>query len=385
MKKSEKRLAALKAARDIVTTAQKASRGLTASEKAQIDGHLAEADRLEAEIKAANEDQALLQRLGNLTGPVSTEPDGWGQKTTYGAPANTSAKSGTTYVKGAMEALSKATNELGVKALLTGTVNTPPAVDVVQLPERPSVLLDLIGRAPLTENTFSYLVQTLRDEKAAPVADGQLKPTSVYTFTEKEDRARVIAHLSEPFPLRYMSDHKTMIDVLQSEMVGGVVRALERQVLAGDGTGENFTGLMNTEGVRQVAFTTDMVTTMRKAVTSAQKVGIMPTAWVISADDAEKLDLTREGTEGGFLLGGDVKDRLGSEGVQFIVSAELAAGKAILADWTAATLMVREDTNVLSATQGGELFDHNLVKLRAEGRYGFAVTRPEAFAIVNFA
>ncbi|MEL4506323.1 phage major capsid protein [Luteococcus sp. H138] len=287
------------------------------------------------------------------------------------------------FVKGAVETMGRVAENFGVKALLTGQVTVPAVVDVVQLPETPTVLLDLVARQALHEHTFAYMRQTLRDEKAAVVADGQTKPTSLYSFTEVIDRARVVAHLSEPFPIRFMADHEAMVNVLNAEMKGGVMHALEKEILQGDGTGEHFTGLLNVEGVRRVPFATDMVTTIRKAITASQKIGIEPTAWALSPDDAEKLDLTREGAEGGFLLGGDAKDRLGSAGpIKWVFCPSLPAGTAVLGNWGSAKLMVREETT-LQADGSGVLFDTNQVKLRAEGCFGFAVTRPESFAVVS--
>lgn len=69
-------------------------------------------------------------------------------------------------------------------------------------------------------NSFSFLRQTVRTNSAAPVADVALKPTSVYSLAEIEDRVRVIAHLSEPVPERYFADLSALEDFLRSENGG---------------------------------------------------------------------------------------------------------------------------------------------------------------------
>ena len=66
-----------------------------------------------------------------------------------------------------------------------------------------------------------------------------VKPTSVFTVEPVIDRCRVIAHLSEPTPVRLWDDHTELQNWLTAEMVGGVLDALEDQVIRGDGTGEN--------------------------------------------------------------------------------------------------------------------------------------------------
>ena len=384
IKSTSEREQTLAKSRLIVDGAKAAGRGLTPDEKSAVQGHLNAIDEWDARVAA---DAAMLDSLDNLGTKSGAQQKsgetvfGHGYQSFDGTPRTKGA--GDAFVKGAVETMGRVAENFGVKALLAGQVTVPAVVDVVQLPETPTVLLDLVARQALHEHTFAYMRQTLRDEKAAVVADGQTKPTSLYSFTEVIDRARVVAHLSEPFPIRFMADHEAMVNVLNAEMKGGVMRALEKEILQGDGTGEHFTGLLNVEGVRRVPFATDMVTTIRKAITASQKIGIEPTAWALSPDDAEKLDLTREGAEGGFLLGGDAKDRLGSAGpIKWVVCPSLPAGPAVLGNWGSAKLMVREETT-LQADGSGVLFDTNQVKLRAEGRFGFAVTRPEAFAVVS--
>ena len=51
-------------------------------------------------------------------------------------------------------------------------------------------------------NAFEYYQQSARVNTATAVADGAVKPTSTLTVTPVTDRARVIAHLSEPTPIR---------------------------------------------------------------------------------------------------------------------------------------------------------------------------------------
>lgn len=288
------------------------------------------------------------------------------------------------WAKSVSRTLQNAGRGLGVKALLSGEVTTPPAVEVAPLPTVPNRLLDLVPREALTEHTFSYLRQVLRDDKAAVVADNALKPTSVYTFEEVEDRARVIAHLSEPFPLRYASDHASMMQVLDGQMKAGVYEAIERLIVSGSGTGEEWTGILNTTGVKHVSFTTDTITTLRKARTALELTGQPVTAVAMNPADIEALDLLREdGSTGGFLLDTDAYERIFGRGVRGVPSLSVPVGQAIAGNWDATRLMVRQDAHTLAATQAGDLFDKNQMKLRSEGRFGFKFTQPGALVVVD--
>lgn len=281
----------------------------------------------------------------------------------------------------AAQAVKAAGGELGIKALLSGTVDVPSPIttDVVRTAQVPTSFLDLItNRRPIDgTNTFNYLKQTVRTNNAAPVADGAVKPTSVYTVQEVEDRVRVIAHLSEAIPERYLADHRELQRFLEVEMRAGLMLALESQVATGSGTGENMTGLLTVSGTTAVAFATDTLTTARKAVTALQNIGEQPNAWVLNPADNEAFDLLKSTTGEYLREQGDALWRLPR-----VVSAKVPAGTAILGDWRYAQLVIRQNAT-LAAGQPGDLFTRNQVQLRLEGRYGFAVLRPSAFAIVD--
>ena len=116
----------------------------------------------------------------------------------------------------------------------SGSVDVPrrisPSVTAIA---RPSRLIDLlVNRNTLESNAFEYFRQTVRTNNADTVADLGTKPTSTFTIVPVTDRARVIAHLSEPVPIRLFQDARDVIEWLRSEMVAGVLDAVESQVIA---------------------------------------------------------------------------------------------------------------------------------------------------------
>ena len=96
--------------------------------------------------------------------------------------------------------------------------------------------------------------------------------------------------------------------------------------------------------------------------------------------DLEAIDLTREdGATGGFMEG--IDDKIFGD-LPKIGSSVVPAGTAYLGDWNQARLYVREGGR-LDADVSGVLFEKNQVKLRYEGRFGFAVLRPYAFVEID--
>jgi HK97 family phage major capsid protein len=224
------------------------------------------------------------------------------------------------------------------------------------------------------------------------VADGNVKPTSTLTVEPVTDRCRVIAHLSEPAPIRLWYDIEAFVSWLTTEMVQGVLDGLEAQIISGDGTGENMLGLLNTAGVTAVPFATDALTTLRSAVTALQQKGEVPNGWALNPVDAQAIDLTRWGTSGGFLSEGYAtgvapgndpsSNNIFGTDVRRVVSNSVPAGTAVLGDFTKLRVYVREEAH-LDVDASGVLFTKNQFVARGEGRYGIGVLRPSAFAKVD--
>lgn len=374
MNLKEQRATALNQAQDIVNAAKAASRELTSDEQVKVKGYMAEIERLDVKFEECRKSEDLVRRLSGAATPhMDSDPnDGH------------SAKSGSAWAKSVLDNMRTVAAGVGVKALLSGEISTPPAVTVAPLPDIPTRLLDLVPREALGEQTFSYLRQTVRTNNADVVADNALKPTSTYTFEEIEDRARVIAHLSEPFPLRYATDHTSMLQVLDGQMVTGIFEKIEQLIVSGTGLDEEWEGILNTSGVTQVPYSTDVVTTLRKARTTQELKGEAVTGVAMHPTDIEALDLLREdGATGGFLLDSAAWERIFGPGTRGVPSIAVPVGTAIVGNWSQTRLRIREQAQTLAATQAGDLFDKNQMKLRTEGRFGFQLFRPASMAVVD--
>lgn len=409
--------AALKSAQEakgIATKAGDENRDLTASERSAYDAAMKSAEDGLKQYKEVKRDadiheqtKALADEIGGAPGKKAAGPVGrkaWG-------------RAGVKSVRAHMG------HADGSKALVSGSVTmaNPVSDGVAPLGAVPTSVLDLLRGEPAeglsdedygrdlagykprqqttaeaengimngdggSGNAFTYLRQTVRDSKAAPVTDGALKPTSIYTMEEVEDRYRVIAHLSEPIPQRYFHDDKSLGDFLANEMGYGLQRAVELQALSGDGTGENMTGILSTPGHLSQAWTSDLLTTLRKAMTALQVTGVDPTALVLHPTDAERLDLLREGVDSGkYLLGDPAAEAVRTLWtIPRVTSMAVAAGTAVLGDWSTAQVVTRQEAT-LNVDTGGELFDKNQVKFRVETRAGVAIKQPGAFVEIDIA
>jgi HK97 family phage major capsid protein len=322
-----------------------------------------------------------LERVGNL--PAGLGGGGGGM----GAEAYTQ-----NWARQTLRSLKQALGGTEQRAIISGSVDVPILIEpeVVATPFKKR-LIDAYGQKRTTPSTaIEYFQQTARTNNAAPTPDLAQKPTSVLTVRPVTDTCKVIATLSENLPLRIWTDEQAIVSWLTTQLAGAVVDAIETQTISGDGVGENFTGILNTPGINSVAFDTDPSTTLRKGLTALQNLGEVANGWCLHPSDAELFDLERWTSAGGFLHGGyensgatvGTSDNILGAGLTRIVSPNVPAGVAIVADWTQLALYYRESMRI-DVDGSGPLFEINAVRFRAESRCVSAVLRPQAFAVCD--
>jgi hypothetical protein len=86
-----------------------------------------------------------------------------------------------------------------------------------------------------------------------------------------------VAHLSDYMPTRIYWNFPTVTAWLYDQQFQCVLDAIEQQVISGDGSVENMTGILATSGTTDIAFNTDLPTTLRSAVSALQNLGETPT------------------------------------------------------------------------------------------------------------
>ncbi len=376
---NQEALAELKAARAISEKADAEGRDLSAAEVDRIGVHLKQYEELKDQrpsYGSSPQVKAALAALGMHVGggePIATPPE-------PGPGFVARAKS--RWANDVAERLIKAMpGPGGSKALVSGSIDVPSVIgQPVEIATRPRTILDLISTpsspANGEGNAFSYLRQTARTNNAAAVPDGGTKPTSISTFTDVESKFSVYAHMSEVLPIRYLTDFRGLTDILQEQLAAGLLEALENDIIDGDGTGDAFTGVLNTSGIQSQAWTTDLLTTMSAAKYKLVNSFITPTAWVLHPNDLQRLEQLKD-TTGRFLFDGlaGIEAHLG---YPVVLNNGITPGVGILGDWSTVEMLVREDDHV-DINTGGTLFATNSFQMRVEGRYGLKVGRPLGF------
>lgn len=424
--------AAAKAAREIAEKADAAGREMTADERKDFDAKFAEAKQKREDSKTAkadadvlNEAKSILDEVGDLD--LSDDLDA---QEKGGGDARRRAKSlGLQVVNSAQfkammgsfpngkipEKARVQSDPIGVKALITGGSDTSGGAFVVA---EQSGIVEMLGRRSLAirnvvsvRRTGSDVVEFVRQtahtnaaapvpeaQSAAPIGDGTggtttavlggLKPEGSWTFERDSAVVKTIAEWV-PATKRALADVAALEGLIDQELEADLREEEEDQMVSGDGTGENLDGILNTSGTQAQAFTTDIFTTVRKALTKVRIGGrAVPNGIGLNPLDVETIDLART-NEGGagtgpFLGGGPFM--MGPRtlwGYPIVESEAIPAGTGVVADWSKAVLWDREQSSITVSDSHADFFTRNLVAILAEERVAFAVTRPSAFVIAD--
>jgi HK97 family phage major capsid protein len=218
-----------------------------------------------------------------------------------------------------------------------------------------------------------------------PNAGGGYKPEGAWAFEVVTTNVKTIAEWV-PVTKRALADVAQLEGLINDELAADIAEAEEGQILNGDGSGENFTGITATSGIQTQAFSTDLFTSVRKGVTKLRTVGrVNPTALLVNPSDAEKIDLLKDANNVYYYGGPQVIGQRTLWGVPVVESETQTAGTALIGDFSKAVLWDREQTTVTMTDSHADFFVRNLVAILAEERLAFGVTRPTAFCTVTLA
>ena len=111
------------------------------------------------------------------------------------------------------------------------------------LPRRRRVVRDLLSVGSTDSNAVEIVVQSLRNNNAAPVAEGGTKPESDLGFNILTVPVRTLAHWTK-MTTQALSDIPSLRSMVDDDLIQGLLEVEEQQILSGDNTGQNLNGII---------------------------------------------------------------------------------------------------------------------------------------------
>lgn len=301
--------------------------------------------------------------------------------------------------------LKEGTSLLEWKTLLTGASATSggPFVandlraSVVDLYQRDMTFLPLIPRLQTTSDTVEYVEQSTFTNAAAFTAEATgdastgtygKKPESTLAYKTTTAAVKTIAHWL-PVTNRMLADAAQIRGYIDSQLLLGLDLALETQVISGDGSGENLTGIMNA-AINAVGKGSDSAQdALWKGRTLVRVTGLgRPSAIVLHPNDFSDIRLAREnaatGTLGGYLMG---PPAMGAPvtlwGLPVVESIGATEGTGLVGDWAQAGAIFDREQSAIRVGTINDQFIRNIQTILAEARLAWALFRPKLISQVT--
>lgn len=267
---------------------------------------------------------------------------------------------------------------------------------VVMKPERSVRLLDVITIGSTDSDTVEWTKETTRTHAAAEFAPGSTTNAisntqavwpneAAYGFTKQSTSVKDLGHWV-PSTKKAFADGGQLRTLVNGALRKGVLLRVELQCLAGDGTGENLTGITTAAtGIGSIALGADTrfdaahkaVTTVRVATEGEEPghIGIHPNDW-------EQIVLEKD-SAGNYVHGRAAVEMNSIWGLTPIISTVFTEGTPVIGAYDNATLWVREGVALSASDSHLDFFLKELVAVKATMRAAFAVTQPLAFCKIT--
>jgi HK97 family phage major capsid protein len=262
---------------------------------------------------------------------------------------------------------------------------------------------DVLLQGNTTSDAILFVKENVFTNAAATVAEAVstvtgAKPESSLTFTQASTPVETIAHWV-PITRQALDDVPQLQSYVSGRLLDGLVREENDQLLNGDGTSPNISGILDQSGIQnldQTYFTGAAVQNpgaggpenynrILRAKTLIMTTGDSSASFIImNPTDWEVLLTLADTTDNYFGMGPfDSATTPRIWNLEVVLTEDKAAGSYVVGDGTAAQVWDRMAATLLIADQHSDFFVRNMFVLLAEERLGLAVYRAAAFALVD--
>lgn len=276
-----------------------------------------------------------------------------------------------------------------VKNTLTGS-DTNVAPDrrpgIVGGAFQPLSMESLFAHVPTTSNAIEFTKENAFTNNAAEAAEGASKAESALTWTLVNMPVSTVAHWIK-ISRQLAADNAALAAYVDLRMRYGVNRKVETQLVSGDGTAPNISGILDSGNYTAHGYadanlgsTLKKLVLIRKIIGDMEAAGYNPDAIVLNpADWAQvEIDIFTANTN----LVAFRYDEMGRPvlfGRRVVSAVGMTADNVAVGDFAqAGTIYEREGVIVEMSDSDSDNFTKNLITIRAERRLALATERPAA-------
>ena len=252
----------------------------------------------------------------------------------------------------------------------------------VEALRQPLWIMDLVSQARTTSDVITYLQQTAVVNSAAAVAEGAEKPEASLAVERVEENVRKIAVVL-PVTDEQLSDVPQARTFIDSQLGFMVREELEQQILSGDGTAPNISGILDRSIQSQALGGDTKPDSVYKAIVKVRTTGRdEPDAVAFHPNDWTDVRLLK--TSDGIYIWGAPMDA-GPEriwGIRVVQTTGMTENTALVGNFRRAILFMREGLT-MKVGYVDDQFIKNTQTIIAELRAALAVIRLNSFCKVT--
>jgi HK97 family phage major capsid protein len=242
----------------------------------------------------------------------------------------------------------------------------------------PLTIRQLFRAIPVSTNMVNSLRELAWTNSAAEVSQGAAKPESDLTFEQYNVPITTVAHWIK-VSKQLMEDAPAIMAYIDTRVRDGLAQRIDAQLLNGNGTSPNLSGLTDSGNFTAYTPTSDdlLVDAINRAKYALWAIGRMPDTVIVNPATWGAMERTREGAGTGQYLYGAPGTIAGSNpfGLRVVLSNNMPAAKFLVGALDSSTVLYNRTGAVVEAGYVGSDFTNNLITLRCEERLGLGVER----------
>lgn len=249
-------------------------------------------------------------------------------------------------------------------------------------------ILQAIQAQSMSGGSFYYTQESGGLDYAVETSEDAIKPEAGVNLDNEQVIARTIPNWIK-VPRPQLADVPQLRGALEQRLVYGVLRRLEGQILAGNGSGENLKGIL-AHDIGSVTFdgSAPLSDLTLDGITTVLVADAVPDLAVFNPVDLATM-LKAKADPSGVRLDSDGAFSTTANTVwdlPRVASNAIPVGTALVGDFAlGCTLYIREGVNVRMSDSDQDDFVHGRVTLLGEGRFGLAVWSAGCFCEVHLA
>lgn len=244
----------------------------------------------------------------------------------------------------------------------------------------PLTIRSLFRAIPVTTNMVTSIREDAWTNSAAEVSQGAAKPESDLTFEQYNVPITTVAHWIK-VTNQLLADAPAVVSYINTRLRDGLAQRIDAQLLNGDGTSPNLSGLTDSGNFTTYTPTSDdtLVDAINRAKYTLWAKGYTPDVVIVNPADWGTMERLREATGGAYLYGmPGVAAGVNPFGVRVVLSQHMSAGYMWIGNIARAATLWERQGSIVEMGYVDQDFTKNLVTIRAEERLGLGVDVPGA-------